>query len=339
MKKFYSLFLLMLFAIVGAGQAWATDYPSNKSVDISLLEIGDYVHNGTILQTSGEAELYFYLNYDDYSYEYTMAIESGSYVVGSATSDSYGISFGDYFITYNKFEVSDAMEYAGLYMIELKPVSSSDNQNQDPKPTNYPVDIVGDGHDGYFYGTFYANQNVVIPVGYTAYAVESVEHGIVELNGFVSGGDFRGGVLKANTPVIIKGTTEGRITLEVTSQSGTNTSDRYLRGSLVNGTDNEDGYYFYKLSYDSEGTRLGFYWEAGTSGTSISTRPNKAYLAIPKDDAPSSNALSFRFEDTITGIMEFKTQSEERIYNLQGQVVKGNVAGVYVKNGKKYIVK
>lgn len=68
MKKFYSLFLLMLFAIVGAGQAWAEEYNSGDDLDLSQLEVGDIIHYGVNFIDNGDDYcLYFLESADDTS--------------------------------------------------------------------------------------------------------------------------------------------------------------------------------------------------------------------------------------------------------------------------------
>ena len=73
-----------------------------------------------------------------------------------------------------------------------------------------------------------------------------------------------------------------------------------------------------------------------TSGTLAA---NKAYLKIAQG---SPTRLSIAFEDDMpTGISTAanSVKSDDRIYNLNGQVVKSAVRGLYIKNGKKYFVK
>lgn len=73
-----------------------------------------------------------------------------------------------------------------------------------------------------------------------------------------------------------------------------------------------------------------------TSGTLAA---NKAYLKIAQG---SPVRLSIAFEDDVpTGIstVEKSVKSEDRLYNLNGQVVKRAGKGLYIKNGKKFFVK
>lgn len=73
-----------------------------------------------------------------------------------------------------------------------------------------------------------------------------------------------------------------------------------------------------------------------TSGTLAA---NKAYLKIAQG---SPTRLSIAFEDDVpTGIstVEKSVKCDDRLYNLNGQVVKRAGKGLYIKNGKKYLIK
>ena len=103
----------------------------------------------------------------------------------------------------------------------------------------------------------------------------------------------------------------------------------------------EDGYMNYVLSKGSQG--VGFY-KVGTGGASLEA--GRAYLQIPAETATSRNALKLRFddEDEATGISASLTKSEERIvdsavYDLQGRRVEQPQPGLYIRNGKKVIIK
>lgn len=63
----------------------------------------------------------------------------------------------------------------------------------------------------------------------------------------------------------------------------------------------------------------------------------RCYVSLP---APASSSLRIVFpEDCVTGISTVATAADNVVYNLQGQRVDATKAGVYVKNGKKFIVK
>lgn len=62
----------------------------------------------------------------------------------------------------------------------------------------------------------------------------------------------------------------------------------------------------------------------------------RCYVSVP---AASSNLRIVFPEDGVTGISTVATAADNVVYNLQGQRVEATKAGVYVKNGKKFIVK
>lgn len=62
----------------------------------------------------------------------------------------------------------------------------------------------------------------------------------------------------------------------------------------------------------------------------------RCYVSVPA--APSNLRIVFP-EDGVTGISTVATAADNVVYNLQGQRVEATKAGVYVKNGKKFIVK
>lgn len=100
-----------------------------------------------------------------------------------------------------------------------------------------------------------------------------------------------------------------------------------------------DGFKFYKLAYDNftEKTGLGFYWGAA-DGAAFTVKPGLAYLAVPQ--AQAANVKGFSFDGTQTGINGVEaTTAKGAIYNLNGQRVEKAQRGIYIQNGKKFIVK
>ena len=99
------------------------------------------------------------------------------------------------------------------------------------------------------------------------------------------------------------------------------------------------GFKFYKLAYDNytEKTGLGFYWGAENGGA-YTVKPGLAYLAVPEVQA--ANVKGFSFDGTQTGINGVEaTTAKGAIYNLNGQRVEKAQRGIYIQNGKKFIVK
>ena len=100
-----------------------------------------------------------------------------------------------------------------------------------------------------------------------------------------------------------------------------------------------EGFKFYKLAYDNftEKTGLGFYWGAAEGGA-FTVKPGLAYLAVPQ--AQAANVKGFSFDGTQTGVNGVEaTTAKGAIYNLNGQRVEKAQRGIYIQNGKKFIVK
>ena len=97
------------------------------------------------------------------------------------------------------------------------------------------------------------------------------------------------------------------------------------------------GYVNYVLSSGSSGT--GFY-RVPASGTTLSA--GHAYLQIPAETAAGSRALTISFddEDEATAISDVEHQDAESVvYDLQGRRVEQPRSGLYIRNGKKMIIK
>ena len=109
-----------------------------------------------------------------------------------------------------------------------------------------------------------------------------------------------------------------------------------LKAITIN--EKEGDYTNYYLSNGSYG--VGFYKVNGTQAIAA----NRAYLPLLKGDVPADTRfISLGFEDGegTTGIKEVKSVEVkcEKWFNLQGQRVENPSKGLYIKNGKKVLVK
>lgn len=99
---------------------------------------------------------------------------------------------------------------------------------------------------------------------------------------------------------------------------------------------------FFKLAYNDykAKTGLGFYYGAA-DGAAFNVKAGTAYLAVPTANIPSSGVKGFVLDGMETGIngVEAEAGSNAAIYNLQGQRVQRAQHGLYIMNGKKYMVK
>ncbi|MBQ0158490.1 MAG: hypothetical protein KBS47_05760, partial [Bacteroidales bacterium] len=113
-----------------------------------------------------------------------------------------------------------------------------------------------------------------------------------------------------------------------------------LWGCLEDQTKDAGSDYIYKLSLNAandEGS-IGFYW-GYEGGHKVDAHAGKAYLVL---SAQSAKANGFRLDGTTTGIESLIQGTESApVFNLNGQRMNTTnlPAGVYVKNGRKFIVK
>ena len=140
----------------------------------------------------------------------------------------------------------------------------------------------------------------------------------------------------AGTGLLIKGESG---TYEIPLKQSNSIVSNLLKGVVtatnVNATEN--GYVNYVLNNGSQG--VGFY-KVGTAGANLEA--GRAYLQIPAETATSRNALKLRFDDEeeATAISDVERQEGEvAVYDLQGRRVEQPQRGIYIRGGKKVIVK
>ena len=139
----------------------------------------------------------------------------------------------------------------------------------------------------------------------------------------------------ANTGVLVKSTANA-VTVTRLEPAPAIEGTNLLRPASEKMT---EGFKYYKLAYDNytEKTGLGFYWGAA-DGAAFTVKPGLAYLAVPQ--AQAANVKGFSFDGTQTGINGVEaTAAKGAIYNLNGQRVEKAQRGIYIQNGKKFIVK
>lgn len=148
-----------------------------------------------------------------------------------------------------------------------------------------------------------------------------------------------GQVIPAGEAVVVYALEPGDYVFKVADGSNVKLDDT----NMLFGTDeekaieNDDAYYFYKLSLDSNGNNVGFYWGA-EDGAAFTIGAHKAYLKVTKENA--ANAKAFVFGGDVTGmkaITTVKTDTNAPLYNLAGQRVGKSYKGIVIQNGKKYV--
>ena len=189
------------------------------------------------------------------------------------------------------------------------------------KVTSLPVTITAAK-----YATFYAPVAVEVPEGVTAHTVT--------INGeWATLNEIENGVIPANTGVVLYSETpdtyDFAITKDVDAISG-----NALRGSAATTCFTTAGTYYALGLVDGE---VGFYKDA-FNNSRFQNNSHKAYLYVPA----TSSVKAFLFEDGETTAIETVATEKANapIYDLSGRRVVNTVkGGIYIQNGKKFIVK
>lgn len=141
------------------------------------------------------------------------------------------------------------------------------------------------------------------------------------------------GKVPANEGIIVKGTTGTTVYPETTTETITLPATNLLSGTASNTYTSQEDIY----ALGTKNGITGFY--KVMSGAIVPL--HKAYYK-PASNSPQAIFFSFGEVDA-TGIDEVSVKDDEdngEVYDLQGRRIKGNLAkGIYIKNGKKFIVK
>ena len=190
----------------------------------------------------------------------------------------------------------------------------------------------------YEIGTFYANEAVEIPEGLTAYVAITAP----EMNGeegIITMSKIEDGIIPAQTGVVIRGA-EGTYTFTQTEEASTTE----IEGNMLRGYTGTNEFQEVALPTDGS-TNYVLTVKDGNAGfyrkdAAFKVYNHKAYLNVPA--AQGVRSLTIRFEgDGSTGIELTAAGSGERavVYDLQGRRVESPTKGIYIKAGKKTVIK
>ena len=172
------------------------------------------------------------------------------------------------------------------------------------------------------YGTFIAPFDVTIPSGVSAYTIESHDGARLNLTSVST-------KISANTPVVVYNENAAiSETFRGKDNSGGETSVKvgYLTGVYTASTVTAGNYVL-----QTQNGVQGFYKVYGDGLTAI---PYRAYLTVPS----GVKAFFFDVTDGITEVAE-KTEATEVCFDLSGRRIQKPTKGLYIKNGKKVVIK
>lgn len=179
------------------------------------------------------------------------------------------------------------------------------------------------------YATYYLPFAAKAPEGVTAYA-GTINNGNVQLT------EYANGVIPANEGVVLVSDTKTTATFTLADASEVTKQTNELKGVLTETVLNSVGNSDQVRIFSKKDNVAGFY-KPNSGITTLAA--NKAYIIAPTNEG----ALVLNFAGgEVTGINQATinaTEANAPIYDLTGRRVAKAVKGIYVKNGKKFIVK
>lgn len=193
------------------------------------------------------------------------------------------------------------------------------------------------------YATYYTSDAYAMPTGVTGYTITANNGSELTMKEAYTEGE----TVPAQTALVLKGEA-GKYSFLPTTSTQITPADNKLHGSDVAAETHVDGtnVKYYKLSYDSKGANLGFYWDA-ENGAAFTNGAHKAYLALDGTTLLSQKQ-GFSFADLMNGLTTSINQAnaanaaKQSIFDINGRRVNswnGAAKGIYIVNGQKVLVK
>lgn len=180
------------------------------------------------------------------------------------------------------------------------------------------------------YATYYLPFAAKAPEGVTAYA-GTINNGNVQLT------EYANGVIPANKGVVLVSDTKTTATFTLTDASDVVTEQTNELTGVLTDTELSSVESFDQVRIFSKKDNVAGFYKPNSGITSLAA--NKAYIMAPTNN----EALVLNFAGgEVTGINQATinaTEANAPIYDLTGRRVAKAVKGIYVKNGKKFIVK
>ena len=188
----------------------------------------------------------------------------------------------------------------------------------------------------YGYATLFLDMPVTVPSGCNAYYC-TIEGGYASLLPV-------GTVIPDSVGVIIEAEPNTTCTLTYTTGSNGNEETIIAENLLVGFTADTnvaaDGYAYYALNVKEN--ELGFYipqtaTDATDAAGGFTAKAHKAYLRVPEEQ----KAMMFLFhrKNDETAIVPIVHVSDDITYDLQGRIVSSPASGLYIRGGKKIIIR
>ena len=203
-----------------------------------------------------------------------------------------------------------------------------------PSLTINIASVCTDGNDNY-YGTFYSDKAYIMDDMLEGQVVRVDANGKLVVETAYEGGD----IVPANTALLIYAVEPGSYNVYTTTAAGEDWSEfNMLKGTLTaDDMTVGENCLFYRLTMHN-GEQIGFWWGAENGGA-FKPGANKAYLAVPANQAKDGFAFGNDGGATSISTIDNGQLTMENAYNLQGQKVGSEYKGIVIVNGKKFINK
>ena len=195
------------------------------------------------------------------------------------------------------------------------------------------------------WGTYFTDKAFVMPEGLTGCVIDGVENSKLNCNAMYPAGS----TVPASVALLVQGELGTYYCFEPTDDAtaAATPATNYLKGTLTDQMiESEVGHVYYQLTYGTiDGERLfGFFYGAANGGA-FTNKAHKAYLDLTSDLAETIQGFSLPLGFS-TGINDIKNGASETrsIYTISGLKVNATSisqlpAGLYIINGKKFIIK
>ena len=193
--------------------------------------------------------------------------------------------------------------------------------------------------DGMVYGT-YSNTSAFVVSDDIVVAEVGIVDGKLNVKEYETGA-----VVPANTGVMVSAFEGGDYTVTLTDEEGTSVlgTQNNLRPTGAEGinatkmAEENPACMYYRLTMHN-GETIGFWWGAD-DGAAFAVAANKAYLAVPANQAKDGFAFGNDGDATSISTIDNGQLTMDNAYNLQGQKVGSEYKGIVIVNGKKFINK
>ena len=228
--------------------------------------------------------------------------------------------------------------------------TTSKNQIRLTKPSTSESADVTFAKEGF--GTYYnSERDVELPAGMKARIVTSQGNEGALAYETIADGDTEEKTVPAATAMMLQvapAMSSHTSPIKLVSPAASAISQtNMLHGNNV-ATTTTGGAKFYKLSYDTNGENIGWYWGA-EGGAAFQSGAHKVWLALPSASSRSFFALpEFGETEGIVEIENGRLKVDSYVYDLQGRRMDSSIfnsqssikkKGLYIINGKKVVIK